>query len=54
MLRKTLLAAFCASAVLTLATPASAAQTRQLKSEEGTLEVTPGPWLSCLTNRACW
>lgn len=40
MLRKTLLAAFCASAVLTLATPASAAQTRQLKSEEGTVEVT--------------
>ncbi len=40
MLRKTLLAAFCASAVLTLATPASAAQSRQLKSEEGTVEVT--------------
>lgn len=40
MLRKTLLAAFCASAVLTLATSASAAQTRQLKSEEGTVEVT--------------
>ncbi|MXR30284.1 PQQ-dependent sugar dehydrogenase [Pseudomonas sp. PICF6] len=40
MLRKTLLAAFCASAVLTLATPASAAQSRQLKNEEGTVEVT--------------
>ncbi|WP_210638965.1 PQQ-dependent sugar dehydrogenase [Pseudomonas sp. Tri1] len=39
MLRKTLLAALCASAVLTLATPAAAAQTQQAKSEEGTLEV---------------
>ncbi|WP_335945224.1 PQQ-dependent sugar dehydrogenase [Pseudomonas sp. G166] len=39
MLRKTLLAALCASAVLTLATPAVAAQTQQAKSEEGTLEV---------------
>jgi glucose/arabinose dehydrogenase len=40
MLRKTLLAAYCASAVLTFAAPVSAAQTQQLKSEEGTLEVT--------------
>ncbi|WP_053145080.1 PQQ-dependent sugar dehydrogenase [Pseudomonas sp. P97.38] len=40
MLPKTLLAVFCASAVLTLVTPASAAQTQQFKSEEGTLEVT--------------
>ena len=40
MLRKTLLAALCASAVLTLATPVSAAQTQSMKSEEGTLEVT--------------
>jgi glucose/arabinose dehydrogenase len=39
MLRKTLLAALCANAVLTLATPAAAAQTQQAKSEEGTLEV---------------
>ncbi|ROM70344.1 oxidoreductase [Pseudomonas brassicacearum] len=40
MLRKTLLAALCASAVLTLATPVSAVQTQSMKSEEGTLEVT--------------
>ena len=40
MLRKTLLAAFCTSAVLTLATPATAAPTQSFKSEEGTLEVT--------------
>jgi glucose/arabinose dehydrogenase len=39
MLRKTLLAALCANAVLTLATPAAAAQTQRAKSEEGTLEV---------------
>ncbi|MBV4552110.1 PQQ-dependent sugar dehydrogenase [Pseudomonas sp. SWRI102] len=40
MIRKTLLAAFCASAVLILATPVSAAQPQQMKSEEGTVEVT--------------
>ncbi|WHS62874.1 PQQ-dependent sugar dehydrogenase [Pseudomonas sp. G2-4] len=40
MLRKTLLAVICASAVLTLATPVSAAQTQSMKSEDGTLEVT--------------
>jgi len=40
MLRKTLQAALCASAVLTLSAPAWAAQTQALKSEEGTVEVT--------------
>ena len=40
MLRKTLLAACCASAVLTFATPAAAAPIQSFKSEEGTLEVT--------------
>lgn len=40
MLRKTLLATFCASAILTTASPAMAAPTQELKSEQGTLEVT--------------
>ncbi|MCP2072249.1 UNVERIFIED_ORG: glucose/arabinose dehydrogenase [Pseudomonas lini] len=40
MLRKTLLATLGASVVLSFATPASAVQTQQVKSEEGTLEVT--------------
>ncbi|UZE03920.1 PQQ-dependent sugar dehydrogenase [Pseudomonas corrugata] len=40
MLRKTLQVVLCASAVLTLAAPAWAAQTQVLKSEEGSVEVT--------------
>ncbi|WP_149086841.1 PQQ-dependent sugar dehydrogenase [Pseudomonas prosekii] len=40
MLRKTLLATFCASALITAAAPAFAASTQELKSEQGTLEVT--------------
>lgn len=40
MLHKTYLAALGASAVLTFATAAPAAETRSLKSEEGTVEVT--------------
>ncbi|KAF2395018.1 PQQ-dependent sugar dehydrogenase [Pseudomonas frederiksbergensis] len=41
MLRKTLLATFCASALITAAAPVFAAPTQELKSEQGTLEVTP-------------
>ncbi|UZE14969.1 PQQ-dependent sugar dehydrogenase [Pseudomonas sp. B21-053] len=41
MLRKTLLATFCASALITSAAPVFAAPTQELKSEQGTLEVTP-------------
>jgi glucose/arabinose dehydrogenase len=40
MLRKTLLATFCASALITATAPAFAAATQDLKSEQGTLEVT--------------
>jgi glucose/arabinose dehydrogenase len=40
MLRKTILAAFCASTLITAATSVFAAQTQDLKSEQGTLEVT--------------
>ncbi|RLU11163.1 oxidoreductase [Pseudomonas prosekii] len=40
MLRKTLLATFCASALITAAAPVFAASTQELKSEQGTLEVT--------------
>lgn len=40
MLRKTLLATFCASALITAAAPAFAASTQELKSEQGILEVT--------------
>ena len=40
MLRKTLLATFCASALITPAAPVLAASTQDLKSEQGTLEVT--------------
>lgn len=40
MLRKTLLATFCASALITTAAPVFAASTQELKSEQGTLEVT--------------
>lgn len=41
MLRKTLLATVCASALIVTATPVFAASTQELKSEQGTLEVTP-------------
>jgi len=41
MLRKTLLATFCASVLITAAAPVFAAPTQELKSEQGTLEVTP-------------
>ncbi|WP_213938940.1 PQQ-dependent sugar dehydrogenase [Pseudomonas sp. dw_612] len=41
MLRKTLLATFCASALIIAAAPVFAAPTQELKSEQGTLEVTP-------------
>ncbi|WP_460141477.1 PQQ-dependent sugar dehydrogenase [Pseudomonas sp. S2_E01] len=41
MLRKTFLATFCASALLGAALPAFAATSQELKSEQGTLEVTP-------------
>ncbi|MFJ2683081.1 PQQ-dependent sugar dehydrogenase [Pseudomonas sp. NPDC087342] len=41
MLRKTLLATFCASALITAAAPVFAAPAQELKSEQGTLEVTP-------------
>ncbi|MGF6208455.1 PQQ-dependent sugar dehydrogenase [Pseudomonas frederiksbergensis] len=41
MLRKTLLATFCASALITAAAPVFAVPTQELKSEQGTLEVTP-------------
>lgn len=41
MLRKTLLATFCASALITAAAPVYAAPTQELKSEQGALEVTP-------------
>ncbi|WP_460123603.1 PQQ-dependent sugar dehydrogenase [Pseudomonas sp. S2_C03] len=41
MLRKTFLATFCASALLGAALPALAATSQELKSEQGTLEVTP-------------
>ncbi|PWE41223.1 oxidoreductase [Pseudomonas prosekii] len=40
MLRKTLLATFCASALITAAAPVFAASTQELKSDQGTLEVT--------------
>lgn len=40
MLRKTLLATLCASALLTVTAPVFAAPTQSLKSEQGTLEVT--------------
>lgn len=40
MLRKTLLATFCASALITAAAPVFAASAQELKSEQGTLEVT--------------
>jgi glucose/arabinose dehydrogenase len=40
MLRKTLLATLCASALITATTPVFAAPTQHLKSEQGTLEVT--------------
>ncbi len=40
MLRKTLLATFCASALITTAAPVFAASSQELKSEQGTLEVT--------------
>lgn len=41
MLRKTLLATVCASALIVAATPVFAAPPQELKSEQGTLEVTP-------------
>ncbi|VVN94129.1 PQQ-dependent sugar dehydrogenase [Pseudomonas fluorescens] len=41
MLRKTLLATLCASTLITAAAPVSAAPAQELKSEQGTLEVTP-------------
>ncbi|RON45696.1 PQQ-dependent sugar dehydrogenase [Pseudomonas frederiksbergensis] len=41
MLRKTLLATFCASVLITAAAPVFAAPAQELKSEQGTLEVTP-------------
>ncbi len=41
MLRKTLLATVCASALIVAATPVFAASPQELKSEQGTLEVTP-------------
>ncbi|KAA0976001.1 PQQ-dependent sugar dehydrogenase [Pseudomonas sp. ANT_J28] len=40
MLRKTLLATLCASALITVTAPVFAAPTQNLKSEQGTLEVT--------------
>jgi glucose/arabinose dehydrogenase len=40
MLRKTLLATLCASALITATAPVFAASTQNLKSEQGTLEVT--------------
>ncbi|MEZ1314765.1 PQQ-dependent sugar dehydrogenase [Pseudomonas fluorescens] len=41
MLRKTLLATFCASVLTGASVPAFAAPAQELKSEQGTLEVTP-------------
>ncbi|MGF6330475.1 glucose/arabinose dehydrogenase [Pseudomonas sp. BS3782 TE3695] len=41
MLRKILLATFCASAFLTVTAPVFAASTQDYKSEQGTLELTP-------------
>lgn len=41
MLRKTLLATFCASVLIGAGMPAFAATSQSLKSEQGTLEVTP-------------
>jgi glucose/arabinose dehydrogenase len=41
MLRKTLLATVCASALISTAAPVFAASVQALKSEQGTLEVTP-------------
>ncbi|MHC8308879.1 PQQ-dependent sugar dehydrogenase [Pseudomonas sp. GT1P32] len=41
MLRKTLLATVCASALISAAAPVFAASVQALKSEQGTLEVTP-------------
>ncbi|HCS46039.1 MAG TPA: oxidoreductase [Pseudomonas sp.] len=41
MLRKTVLATLCASALITATAPAFAAPTQELNSEQGTLEVTP-------------
>ncbi|VVO25528.1 PQQ-dependent sugar dehydrogenase [Pseudomonas fluorescens] len=41
MLRKTLLATLCASTLITAAVPVYAAPAQELKSEQGTLEVTP-------------
>ena len=41
MLRKTLLATLCASALLTATLPVLAAPAQDMKSEQGTLEVTP-------------
>ncbi|KAA0961691.1 PQQ-dependent sugar dehydrogenase [Pseudomonas sp. ANT_H12B] len=40
MLRKTLLVTFCASALITAAAPVFAAPTQEMKSEQGSLEVT--------------
>ena len=41
MLRKTLLATFCASVLITATAPVIAAPAQEMKSEQGTLEVTP-------------
>ncbi|EJM54290.1 hypothetical protein PMI29_05675, partial [Pseudomonas sp. GM49] len=41
MLRKDLLATLCASILITATVPALAAPGQTMKSEEGTLEVTP-------------
>ncbi|MGH8390919.1 MAG: PQQ-dependent sugar dehydrogenase, partial [Pseudomonas sp.] len=41
LLRKTLLATFCAAALLPLALPVSAAATQQFPSEQGSITVTP-------------
>mgnify|MGYP003945535831 FL=1 len=41
MLRKTLLATFCASVLITATAPVIAAPAQDMKSEQGTLEVTP-------------
>ncbi|AWY39266.1 PQQ-dependent sugar dehydrogenase [Pseudomonas putida] len=41
MLRKTLLATLCASALIAAALPAMAASSQEMNSEQGTLEVTP-------------
>lgn len=62
MLRKTLLATLCASALLNVAFTAHADGQKTFVTETGTITATPslkgsttrGRWLFCPTGKACW